>query len=166
MWDIAVGICKQLLISHTEVIYCCACVESRVVSGSGDHSIKLWDIESGHMTKTLSGHTQEVLCIQCAPDSIVSGSADSMIRLWNYSGVCLQILGGHIGVVRCLVLSGDLLVSGGDRKRIILWDIKSGEQLHTVHRQPTLLHRMCITDSKIITASPDSPGTISVVSFW
>ena len=34
-----------------------------MVSGSGDHSIKLWDIESGHMAKTLSGHTQEVVRI-------------------------------------------------------------------------------------------------------
>lgn len=87
------------------VVYCCDCMEWRVVSGGGDHDIKLWDIESGHVTATLSGHTQEVvrscnktlllsyqvtffyqLCIQCTSYVIASASADSMVRLWNYYG--------------------------------------------------------------------------------
>lgn len=44
--------------------------------------------------------------------------------------------------------------------------MQAGTQLYTVHRQQTLLHCMCVTDMKIITASPDSPGTISVISYW
>ncbi len=42
-------------------MYCCDCVDWRVVSGGGDNDIKLWDIESGHVTNTLSGHKQEVV---------------------------------------------------------------------------------------------------------
>ena len=43
---------------------------------------------------------------------------------------------------------------------------QTGEKLYTVHKQQTLLHRLCVTDTQIVTASPDSPGTISVIEYW
>ena len=42
---------------------------------------------------------------------------------------------------------------------------QSGQLLHTVHRQQVLLHLMCITDTQIITGSPDS-GVISIIGYW
>lgn len=45
----------------TLVVYCCECIEWRVVSGGGDNDVKIWDIESGYVTNTLSGHKQEVV---------------------------------------------------------------------------------------------------------
>ena len=89
------------------VVYCCECVEWRVVSGGGDGEVKLWDVESGLVTNTLSGHKQEVvrlniisklvmyfllfqLCIQCSQDVIASASADSTVHLWNYFGQLLN----------------------------------------------------------------------------
>ena len=133
------------------------------------------------------------MCVQYNSRVMASSSADSTIRVWDYLGQCQSVLEGHIGVVRCLCLHGDRLISGGDRKRVVIWDVKvhyivlictvvsyyhslcipplygplqSGTQLHTVHRQQSLLHRMCVTDTQIITASPDSPGTISIISYW
>lgn len=47
--------------AHFAVIYCCVCVGWRLVSGGGDHDLKIWDMESGHVTNTLSGHKQEVV---------------------------------------------------------------------------------------------------------
>ena len=34
--------------------------DGRIVSGSGDNTIKVWDLESGRLLRSLEGHTGEV----------------------------------------------------------------------------------------------------------
>jgi len=43
---------------------------------------------------------------------------------------------------------------------------QTGELMNVVHRHPSLLHKMVVTETKLITASPERPGTISVLSYW
>lgn len=43
---------------------------------------------------------------------------------------------------------------------------QTGEQMNIVHRHPSLLHQMLVTETKLITASPERPGTIAVLSYW
>ncbi|KAL8580762.1 hypothetical protein ACOMHN_018434 [Nucella lapillus] len=78
----------------------------------------------------------------------------------------LHSLREHLGVVRCLHINGQRLVSGGDQKMVVIWDYRAGKKLAVAHRHPTRLQRMLVTDTRIITASPETPGTITVLSFW
>jgi F-box/WD-40 domain protein 7 len=105
-------------------------------------------------------------CLQYDLSVIASGSADSTVRVWNHQGVCLHVLSEHIGIVRCLHLNGSRMITGGDQKKIVVWNTQSGELCNVVHRQPTLLHVMWVDDTRLITASPDSPGTVTVISYW
>ncbi|XP_022786680.1 F-box/WD repeat-containing protein 7-like [Stylophora pistillata] len=147
-------------------VFCCDFNEKKIISGGGDGLIKIWDAHTGDNTFTLVGHTGEVYCLQFTDDIIASGSADSTVRLWSHQGILLHTLEEHIGVVRCLCLSGNRLISGGDRKRIALWDVKEGKLLNVLHRNPTLLHLMWADETKLITASPDTPGTITIINYW
>jgi len=38
--------------------------------------------------------------------------------------------------------------------------------MNMVHRNPSLLHLMWVGQTKLITASPEKPGTITVISYW
>lgn len=166
MWSVTSGTCILTLSGHTEAVYCCDFNDKKIISGGGDGLIKIWDAQTGDNTYSLVGHTGEVYCLQFNDDIIASGSADSTVRLWSHQGVLLHTLEEHIGVVRCLCLSGNRLISGGDRKRIAVWDVKEGKLLSVLHRNPTLLHIMWADDTKLITASPDTPGTITIINYW
>jgi len=49
---------------------------------------------------------------------------------------------------------------------ILMSIFQTGELMNVVHRHPSLLHKMVVTETKLITASPERPGTISVLSYW
>jgi len=56
-----------------------------VLSGSGDHTIKLWNIADGNLIKTFNGHTGAVNSAVFSPDgkTIISGSEDNTIKVWD-----------------------------------------------------------------------------------
>nr|CAB3245449.1 F-box/WD repeat-containing protein 7-like [Phallusia mammillata] len=166
VWDIEAGRCIHVLLGHTEVVHCSKLNEQYVVSGGGDKVIKIWPMDVGECSHTLVGHTDDVYCIDFNEQYVTSGSADSSVRIWNWLGVCLHVLKEHIGVVRCMTLRRDMLVTSGDQKKIIVWDVEKGKPLNVVHRNPTLVHNMLVNDTKLIASSPESPGLVTILSFW
>ena len=48
----------------------------RIVTGSGDQTVKVWDADTGQEVLTLKGHTAQVTSVAFSPDGkrIVSGS--------------------------------------------------------------------------------------------
>ncbi|XP_072014308.1 uncharacterized protein [Amphiura filiformis] len=166
LWDTTKGLCLHTLQGHTEVVYCCQFDNSIVVSGGGDETLRIWDTATGMCKQTLYGHKGEVYCLQYNSEIIASGASDSTVILWNHRGECLNIMQEHIGVVRCLCLHGNKLITGGDRKKIVVWNAKNGNLLNVVHRNPSLLHVMWVSDTRLITASPESPGVITILSYW
>ena len=68
----------------------CHCVAyqpdgKRIVSGSGDETVKVWDADKGQEILTLKGHTGTVNCVAFSPDGkrIVSGSWDKTVKVWD-----------------------------------------------------------------------------------
>ena len=58
----------------------------RVVSASGDKTLKVWDVETGKCVATLEGHRWEVFGVAVVPDDglrIVSGSRDNTLKFWG-----------------------------------------------------------------------------------
>ncbi|WP_327098924.1 TIR domain-containing protein [Nocardia vinacea] len=108
----------------------------RIVSGSGDGTLRLWDAASGQpVGEPLTGHTSEVGGVAFSPDGrrIVSGSDDGTLRLWDTgSGQPIgQPLTGHTGGVWSVAVSPDgrRIVSGGADKTLRLWDTQSGQPI-------------------------------------
>src|SRR5581483_12226002 len=69
----------------------------KIVSGSGDKSVKIWDADSGSLLNTLNGHTYTVFSVVFSSDNrkIVSGSFDKSIKIWDAeSGSLLKTLNG------------------------------------------------------------------------
>src|SRR5271163_3832003 len=96
-----VSILEHTLNGHDSSIFCLAVTpDNIIISGSGDHTIKVW--KNNLLINTLIGHTRYVECLAILQNGdIASGSYDTTIKIWrNYS--LLATLDGHNTCVKCL----------------------------------------------------------------
>jgi WD40 repeat protein len=112
----------------------CSSDGTRIVSGSGDNSVRVWDASTGVELKELRGHTSWVFSVAFSSDGtrIVSGSDDNSVRVWDVStGVELKELRGHTSWVFSVAFSSDgtRIVSGSDDNSVRVWDVSTGVEL-------------------------------------
>ena len=105
---------------------------TRLVSGSGDRTLRIWNSETGQLLSTLDRHSNDVNSVAYSFDGsrIVSGSDDNTIIVWDaQSGeiVCGPI-NGHEGGV-CFSLDGKRILSGFRDNMARVWDAVTGQPL-------------------------------------
>ncbi|KAG2338918.1 WD40 repeat-like protein [Suillus weaverae] len=107
----------------------------RIITCSGDSSLRLWDLESGAQIGDEwrdEGDSAPVLTMALSPNggTVASGSQDGTVRLWDVeTGKVVVKWRGHTGFVKsvCWSLNGERVVSGGWDGTTRVWDVKSGE---------------------------------------
>jgi WD40 repeat protein len=126
------------LVRHTGRVYSVSFSPDgrRIVSGSGDNSVRVWDAETGQtVLGPFEGHTGDVNCVSFSPDGrrIVSGSDDKSIRVWNAETgqMVLGPLVGHTSYVQSVLFSQDgrRIVSGSRDRSLLVWNAETGEML-------------------------------------
>ena len=112
---------------------------TRLLSGSGDKTIKLWDTATGRLLRTFQGHMADVSSVAFSPDGklILSGARvpDRTLKLWDAaSGKLIRSWEAHTLGVAAAAFSPDgaQLVSGGEDETrpghtLKLWDAASGQ---------------------------------------
>jgi hypothetical protein len=111
---------------------------TKIVSGSGDKTIKIWDSFSGAVLRTLTGHSDGVTSASWNNDDsmIVSGSSDQSVKIWNaVTGVPLKTLEGYSKEVECVAWSPDgqkVASCSPDEDKIIIWDVLTGEVVKSI----------------------------------
>ncbi|KAL8734429.1 MAG: hypothetical protein Q9181_003209 [Wetmoreana brouardii] len=105
----AVSRCSASIPGHGEAILATSFASSsssRLLTGSGDNTVRIFDTDTGTPLHTLKGHTSWVLVASWSPDdsTIATGSMDNTVRLWDPStGQPLgQPLKGHTKWVNSL----------------------------------------------------------------
>ncbi|CAF1034565.1 unnamed protein product [Didymodactylos carnosus] len=149
---------KFVLRSHLDGVRCVAFhpVESVVVTGSEDRTLKLWNLEkSATMRKSTSAtqdlepiytfrrHTMSVhhfsgpvLCVAMNPsgEQFYSGGLDSMITVWNIpdSDIDPYDAYGHTDAVWRLAICGQKLLSCAADGTVRLWDPNINNPLQSI----------------------------------
>ncbi len=112
----------------------------RIVSGSGDHTLRLWDLAGNAVGSPFEGHSDWVRSVAFSPQGdspeerrcqrIVSGSGDHTLRLWDLAGNAVgSPFEGHSRSVWSVAFSpqGDRIVSGSYDNTLRLWRVGTWE---------------------------------------
>eukprot|EP00667_Euglena_gracilis_P006276 EG_transcript_6328 len=143
LWNLARGRCLATGTGHGGPVYCSAMVApTRVVTGSGDLTLKVWDLSQLEnpftlqrnyyplsCLQTLVGHMWPVNCVAPFGRMIVSGSGDRTLKVWSPKGKCRGTLTGHESSVDCCAVvnaNPGVLASGSYDQTIRLWDLLTG----------------------------------------
>ncbi|KAJ3615987.1 hypothetical protein Zmor_012141 [Zophobas morio] len=104
----AVSRCMASLSGHEEAVLTTQFSPDgkRLVSGSGDTTVRFWDLNTNLPDKVCKGHSNWVLFVSWSPDGLklASGGMDNEIYIWNgASGAQLgKALRGHQKYITCL----------------------------------------------------------------
>jgi len=152
------------LTGHQGPVRACACSKDgrRILSGSGDGTLKLWDSTTGAELLMLEGHSGPVTACAFSPNekTVLSSSEDGTLKLWRIGSANeLATLSGHSGPVRACAFShrGDQIVSAGDDQSLKLWDPLTGAELRTLtgHGGEVLSCAFSPDDAIIVSGSAD-----------
>ncbi|KAJ1799359.1 hypothetical protein LPJ59_001885 [Coemansia sp. RSA 2399] len=140
----------------------------RLVSASGDRTIKVWDLGTRKCVLTLAAHTRGVACLDFDGTCIVSGSSDRTIRVWDATtGVCQRVIpNAHTDLVRTVMLSRkmDIVVSGSYDESIKIWALSTGALLHKIKNVHTSrVFKLMFDRSRIVSCSHDR--SVSIIDF-
>ena len=121
------GNTQKSFTGHTDIVTCVVFTEDglRLVSASGDKSIKVWEIRTGNIINNLVGHVGCIGSIAVRNGTIVSGSNDKKIRVWSLErDECLKVLTGHTEWIWTVDISpcGNLIASGSEDQTIRIWN--------------------------------------------
>jgi len=113
---------------------------ARVVSGSGDGTLRLWDLDDGIELANWNAHSDWITTLAVVPSPegprIASGSSDGTLSLWDVeTSRTLARWEAHRGWIRAVAAtpSGDRLVSASHDRTLKVWEAASGRELATWH---------------------------------
>jgi WD40 repeat protein len=127
-----------ILQGHTEAVYSVAFTPDgkHIVTGSGDHTVKVWDSATGKEIKSLggpAGHQNLVLSVSVSPDGslIASGGSDNTARIWDFpSSSPLRALAKSEGASIVAVSPDGTKLAGGDKDgHVKIWNSADGKEL-------------------------------------
>jgi hypothetical protein len=99
---------ERTLAGHTYGVKCMVVHGDKLISGSGDTTIKVWNTDAWTCERTLAGHTDYVSFLVVHGDKLISGSGDETIKVWSTdTWTCEHTLEGHHSSVETFVMYGD-----------------------------------------------------------
>ncbi|WP_437283624.1 TIR domain-containing protein [Sorangium sp. So ce375] len=156
---------ERTLSGHSNWVYACTISPDgqRVVSASGDKTLKVWDLATGQLLSTLEGHPEQINACAISPDGqrVVSASGDNTLKVWDLAtGQLLSTLEGHPEQINACAISpdGQRIVSASKDKTLKVWDLATGTLLSTLEGHSNWVKACAISPDgqRIVSASWDT----------
>jgi WD40 repeat protein len=133
---------------------------NKVVSASGDGTLKTWDAANGKLIRTFSGHTTSVIGVEFLADDrqFVSASFDGTMIVWDArGGAGIKSIFDFLDYAECIAFSpdGERIVAGYGDGKVVAWGVANPEAVLTLSE-----HTGAVYD---IAFSPDG-GTLATGS--
>jgi WD40 repeat protein len=139
----------------------------RIVTASGDKTVRIWDATSAKELAVLRGHESAVRSAAFSPDGsrIVTASADNTARIWDAaSAEQTAVLRGHAGPVHSATFSpdGSRVITASEDKTARIWEVASAKELAMLRGHEGAVQSATFTrdGSRIVTTSEDKTARI------
>lgn len=156
--------------SHTNVVW--GAISSfdgqKIISSSGDKTIKVWNLTTGKLLRTLEGNSEQVLSIAISPGdrTLVSGSYNThqSINVWNLSTGIRRNLKGDSQQVWSVAVSpdGQSLASSNRNGSIEVWSLLEGKLRYRLLGHLDTIWSVAISPNNQMLASASSDKTINL----
>jgi WD40 repeat protein len=151
---------EHTLAGHNDGVFSLVMHGDKLISGSGDNTIKVWSTDTWACERTLEGHEDAVWSSAMHGDKLISGSTDGTIKVWSTdTWTCEHTLEGHDGTVWSLVMHGDKLISGSTDGTIKVWSTDTWACEHTLEGHDDGVSSLAMHGDTLISGS-SIDGTI------
>ena len=169
--------CSQSVGEHTDVVYGVAWTPDgkRLVSASGDKTLRLWNARTGAMLRLMKDHADSVYGVACSPDGtrILSTGVDRSMKVWDaVTGKPLFTFTGrvHNDTAYTLAFAPDgrhLLSAGGD-KIAKMWtlgaDADSSREFRRLGNHADAVHAGAFSPDGLLAATASADKTVNLWS--
>lgn len=139
IWDLKTRSQKVILNGHAGWVYSAVYSQDgkKILTSSGDLTVKIWDAASAKLLRNFGGHTPELNVLSTNPvgNSILTAGSDQIARIWDLrTGKPSIILKGHWMRIVCGGFSSDgkTVVTGSDDNTARIWNTQTGKLLRTI----------------------------------
>jgi WD40 repeat protein len=139
----------------------------RLLTASGDFTLRSWDVQTGKELFTYRGHTNWVIAAALSGDGnrIVSASLDKSVRVWDArTGEVLHTLTDHADGVSAVAVSrdGSRFLTAGKEKVARLWNTRTGKEVRTFsgHAGPVEAVAFSPDGKHVLTGSADKTARL------
>jgi WD40 repeat protein len=131
IWKAETAVLIREICAHTDWVRSCAIHGDRLVSGGGDHRIRVWRIDSEAAEEFGFGIGDRVTVTRFSPDGfrLLSAGNDAIVRLWDTQlAPASEILPRHDSRVNAGVFMEreNVLITASDDASIKTWDLATG----------------------------------------
>lgn len=153
---------------HGRPIYCMSIQGEQLVTGSGDHGLRVYNLSNGqHMRELFAkkyGHKEWVTtCKHLSDGRIISGAMDSMLCLWEARSVKCDHIMSHSGSIsKVLTDEHNVGISASYDCTLMVWNLDSKQEATRLVGP----HKAAVLDfdwRNSLVVSGDKSG---VVAFW
>jgi len=127
--------------------------DDRILSTSGDGTIKLWDVGSNTNSSTFYGHANDVLCIDVSTENntFITGGIDKQAMLWDVRTDKPSLsFSGNVSDVNSIKYfpNQNAFATGDENGHVILYDIRGDRELMKYsHEQDTKVNGVTFSNS-------------------
>jgi len=138
----------------------------RLISTSGDKTVRLWDIESAVDTVSLENGNKPVTSIAFSPDGRLVATCGQQLKLWDAQTTQEVFTLDSKGLPRrfiAVAFSPDgKHIAGGTYKALVLWDVQTGDEDLAVMKHEGWIRSVSFSPNSKHIASASSDKTIKI----